>query len=151
MERTGRPGKGSEHAERVSASSATKERLKVILQTMEGTRTVAEACEELSLSATRFQQLRREALQGAAEALEPRKPGRPARTNGESESEAAWRARCRELERALEVAELRERLAREDLAEQKPREEKGGARSKKERRKRRTAKPASKLRSRRAR
>jgi hypothetical protein len=61
----------------LEGSPQTKERLKVILQTVRGELRLHEACQRLGVSPQRFHQLREEALQAALTALEPRPAGRP--------------------------------------------------------------------------
>lgn len=78
MGRRGRPGLGAGHVEGVESSDDTKQRLKVILQTLSGELSVLQACETLGVSEPHFHRLRERALTGAAEALEPRPAGRPA-------------------------------------------------------------------------
>ena len=90
----GRPPDGWKHVERLEGSEAHKHRLRVVLETLSGTRTVEQACEELGVSASRFHELRHEALQGALDGLAPGPPGRPGH-----EDRAADAERLRELER----------------------------------------------------
>jgi transposase-like protein len=112
MERRGRPGLGTEHVERVESSDETKQRLKVILQTLSGELSVVEACEKLGVSEPHFHRLRERALTGAAEALEPRPAGRPAEVVEPTD------ARVAELEEqvAQMTIELRASQVREQIA-----------------------------------
>lgn len=72
-----------------------RERLRLILQTLSGARSIDAACRALRVSPTRFQQLRLQTLQGAVEALEPGRPRRP------REHDAATDARITELQTKL--------------------------------------------------
>ncbi len=108
----GRPPRGAEHAERVAASAETKSRLKTILQTLSGEKSVEEACRELEVTETHFHRLREKALAGAAAALEPKAAGRP-RTEPDRETSemAALKAQVQELKLDLRAAQIREELA----------------------------------------
>lgn len=75
-----RPNKGSAHVAKVQGDEVSKWRVAVILSTMPATRTVAEACHELGIRQTHFDNLRTQALQGAVEGLAPRPIGRPRHT-----------------------------------------------------------------------
>jgi len=98
----GRPPLGSGHVDGLEGPEASKERLRIILETLSGERTVAEACEVLGIGETRYHALRREALSGALEALAPRAPGRPRR------EESPEDRRVKELE--SQVADLEEEI-----------------------------------------
>jgi transposase-like protein len=89
--------------------------VEVIFSTMPATRTVAEACRELGIGPTQFDNLRTLALQGAVERVSPRPIGRPrhATTLTAAEVDDLRRA-VEELQREnallrvqLEVAEVR--------------------------------------------
>lgn len=98
----GRPPLGAGHVDGLDGSESSKERLRNILGTLNGDLTVAQACERLGIGETRYHELRREALSGALEALEPRPPGRPRR------AEPAEEQRIRELE--AQVGDLEEEI-----------------------------------------
>jgi len=108
----GRPPDGVRHVDRLEGPRAQKERLRVILETLTGERSVAEACEVLGVSMARFHALRRQALQGALEALAPRPRGRPAK------DEPAESRRVAELEHELSETQmdLQAALVRTELA-----------------------------------
>jgi hypothetical protein len=74
-----RPNLGSEHVGKVQGDEVSKWRVAVIFSTMPATRTVAEACRELGIGATHFDNLRTQALTGAVDGLLPRPIGRPRR------------------------------------------------------------------------
>jgi len=65
--------------ERIEVSEAARERTKVILLTVCGQWSVQAGFERLGVSRTRFQDLRRRMLDGAAHAVEERPAGRPRR------------------------------------------------------------------------
>lgn len=105
-----RPG-GPEQVERLAASPEAKKRLRVVLETVAGTRSVAEACEELGIGTARFHELREEALAGALASLEPRPPGRPARREEPPPELDRLRREVAELRVDLEASRVRELLA----------------------------------------
>lgn len=87
----------------------------VIFSTMPATRTIAEACRELGIGPTQFDNLRTLALQGAVDRVAPRPTGRPRHETTLTATEVDQLQRSvYELEREnallrtqLEVAELR--------------------------------------------
>jgi len=80
MTRRGRKPTGPQLVERLDGSQHAKTRLKVILETVSGQRTIAEACAELGIHETMFHKLRAVVLQTALDRLEPRPLGRPRQT-----------------------------------------------------------------------
>jgi hypothetical protein len=89
-----------------------KRRLKVILETVSGTRPVADACAELGICEAAFHELRKQALASAVEGLSPRPVGRP-RKDADPEQN-----RIRDLEeqvfhlkKDLQAARIREEIA----------------------------------------
>jgi hypothetical protein len=108
----GRWPTGIDYIDKLDGADATKERLKVILETLTGETRVLEACATLAIRETRFHQLREAALRGALTALEPRPPGRPSRmTTSDAEQIRALQQRVVELEQALHEAQVREEIA----------------------------------------
>lgn len=104
-----RPTKGVDHVDALEGDPIILWRLKVILATLTGQMLVDEACDELDVGPTQFANLRRQALQGALDALEPRPGGRPRKAAADPTVElTALRARNAELERQL--AEMRTRV-----------------------------------------
>jgi transposase len=73
----GRHPAGPNLVEGLDGPEEAKRRLKVILETVAGTRTISEACAELGISEAAFHELRKQALLGAVESLAPRPTGRP--------------------------------------------------------------------------
>lgn len=74
-----RPNKGSLHVAKVRGDAESKRRVEVIFSTMPATRTVAEACHELGIGPTHFDNLRKRAMEGAVERMAPLPTGRPRR------------------------------------------------------------------------
>lgn len=97
----GRPNKGIGHVDNLEVGPAEKARLRAILATISGELSVSEACEMLGIGRARFAELRAVALQGAAEALAPGRPGRPRQRDVEHD------------ELVAELAAENERLGRE--------------------------------------
>jgi len=98
--------------EGLDASEEAKAKLQVILETIAGEITVAEACERLGVSESRFHQLRDETLAIAAGGLEPKPRGRPPKTEEASASEMeALQKRVKDLEEELEFARARTVIA----------------------------------------
>jgi hypothetical protein len=108
----GRHAAGPEYAERLAGSEQACRRMRVVLETIAGTRRVAEACAELGVCPQRFEAIRQEALQAGVAALEPRPAGRPRRGAAAADDEATrLRARVAELEARLQAAAIRAELA----------------------------------------
>jgi transposase-like protein len=107
-----RPPDGLKHVDRLVGPAATKHRLRVILETLTGERSVSEACEELGVGEARFHTLRRQALEGALGGLKPARAGRPRKPP------PAAPTRVERLEQELDdvrmrlwAAEIREEIA----------------------------------------
>ena len=75
----GRPPEGPQHVNRLEGDDEAKRRLRVVLETLSGTKSIEEACDELHVSSSRFHEMRREALQSALDGLAPGASGRPRR------------------------------------------------------------------------
>jgi hypothetical protein len=108
-----RPAMGPDLVHKLSGSEEAKARLKVILETVAGSRTVESACQELGLGRSRFFELRDHVLQAAMADLEPKPRGRPA----ETPDPEALQQRLQELEAEhehlldeLEIAHVREEI-----------------------------------------
>lgn len=86
--------------DRIEGSEEAREKWRVILGTMTGEFTVAEACGRLGISDTRLYQLREEAMEGAVERLEPGQRGRPAKPEPEPENEVE---RLKKANKRLEI------------------------------------------------
>jgi hypothetical protein len=105
-----RKTRGSEHVEGLDGSEQAKGRLREVLRAIAGEITVEEACRALSVSEARFHELRRQALLGAIEALEPKAAGRPPAPRPTAEVEALLREN-EELRFRLEAAQTRTEIA----------------------------------------
>src|SRR5208282_948018 len=77
MARRGRKPTGSNLVEHLEGSERAKARLKAILETLSGARSIPEVCEELGINESMFHRVRSEVLQTALQRLEPRPLGRP--------------------------------------------------------------------------
>lgn len=109
----GRPPKGSDHVNGLEGADAEKKRLRIVLETLSGERSVEQACEELGVSASRFHELRREALQAALDGLAPSPSGRPKRKDPEAD---ASRLDALEGENAELRVELQAAYTRTEIA-----------------------------------
>jgi transposase-like protein len=106
-----RPPEGVGHVDRLEGPEELKRRLRVLLETIVGGVSVAQACEELGVSESRLHELRREALVGALGSLMPKPAGRPITAKTPSEREKELEARIDELEVELQAALVRTELA----------------------------------------
>lgn len=106
----GRPPKGLSHIDSLSGDPESKKRLKVIITTLHGEMSIPEACTQLSLSESRFHEIRQRVLAGMLEGLEPRPPGRPPNPV-ESEEVGALKRRIDFLREELQIARLRTEIA----------------------------------------
>ena len=107
----GRPISGVDLIERLDGPRAMRRRVRIVLATLGGGRTIAQACAELGVGRTQFHALRWRVLDGALEALRPRPRGRPRQLPLESPEMQQLRARIRELEDALKTTALRSEIA----------------------------------------
>lgn len=106
-----RPPEGVGHVDRLDGPEDLKWRLRVLLETIVGSISVTQACEELGVSESRLHELRRQALVGALGALMPKPAGRPATAETATERERNLEARIDELEVDLQAALVRTELA----------------------------------------
>ncbi len=117
MARRGRKPTGANLVEHLEGSERAKMRLKAILETVSGQRTIPDACGELGIQESMFHRVRSEVLQTALDRLEPRPLGRPPLPSSPQD------ARVAELEEEnlkLRV-ELKAAEVRRELAENLPR------------------------------
>ncbi len=112
MTRRGRKPTGTNLVERLDGSERAKIRLKAILETLSGQRSIPEVCEELGIQESMFHRVRGEVLQTALDRLEPRPLGR------RPQEQLPQDARLAELEEEnlrlqmeLKAAEIRRELA----------------------------------------
>ncbi len=97
----------------LDASELARERVTIILLTLTGDWSVADAMERLSISRTRFQDLRRTMLQAALFALEPGRAGRPPRSRDpRKEAMESLRKEIATLEQDLKRTRVQLELAR---------------------------------------
>jgi transposase-like protein len=137
----GRPPLGLGHVDSLPGDDAAKERMRTVLATLTGDLTVSEACERLSVSETRFHDLRRTALEAMLEGLTPKPSGRP-REPEEDEEVQRLRQQNAWLTEELEIARLRTEIAvwkPSLLRPPAPPGKKGGSSSSRKRRRRRDA------------
>lgn len=112
MARRGRKPTGVNLVEGLEGSERAKTRLKAILETLSGQRTIPDACAELGIQETMFHRVRSEVLQTALDRLEPRPLGRPPRQPSLHEGRISdlEEKNC-QLQVELKAAEIRRELA----------------------------------------
>jgi hypothetical protein len=127
----GRPILGVDLIERLDGPRAMRRRVRIVLATLAGTLTIAQACAELGIGRTHFHALRWRVLDGALGALRPRPRGRPRQVDPETLVVQQLQARIRELEVALKTTALRSEiaLAMPHLLDRAGRKKKGARRS----------------------
>jgi hypothetical protein len=107
----GRHPSGPEFVDKLEGLPEAKLRVKVVLETLNGTRRIQEACEQLGIKEARFDQLRIELLQAAVNAAERQPAGRPARESSPAEEKIRQLGeRIAELEADLQAALIRAEL-----------------------------------------
>ena len=107
----GRPPKGPELVAGLEGSAEAKARLRVVLETISGEKTIAEACEELGLEESMVHLLRQRALAAGLKELEAKPRGRPPKEERvEPEALETLRRENEELKAKLRLAELRSEL-----------------------------------------
>jgi transposase-like protein len=108
----GRPPKGSEIVTGHDASVSAKKKVILALKTLAGKLSVKDAAAQMGVSESQFHRVRDQLLDGMLAAAEPKPVGRPPEIpDPASEVERRLRARVRELEDELEIAQVREVLA----------------------------------------
>jgi hypothetical protein len=107
----GRPIIGVDLIERLDGPRALRRDVRIVLATIAGGLTIAQACAALGIGRSRFHALRWRVLAGALDALRPRPRGRPRRVIAESSEVRQLRARIQELEVALRTTALRSEIA----------------------------------------
>jgi transposase-like protein len=98
------------HVHKLDGSERAKQRMTVLLKTLEGQCTVSQACQELGISESHFHALRDQWMQGSLALLEPRPLGRPPRAAPADET-STLRERVAQLEHELALAQLRRDVA----------------------------------------
>ncbi len=123
MARRGRKPTGANLVEHLQGSERAKSRLKAIVETLAGERTIPEVCEELGIHDSMFHRLRSEVLQTALDRLEPRPLGRPSQQPLPQDQQVAeLEAQILRLQMELKGAEVRRELAEQLPRLGKPRE-----------------------------
>jgi len=112
MTRLGRKPTGTKLLDKFPASPRAQARMRAILETLSGQKTIAEACAELGIGEAMFHRIRDHALAAGLDALEPKPIGRP-RTASTAESPivAALEQENQDLKIALRAAEVRGEIA----------------------------------------
>lgn len=105
----GRKPMGAQLVDGLEGSAHAKERLRAILETLAGERTIEAACAQLDVASSYFHKLRGRTLQEMLESLEPRKPGRVAKAP-DLEAIESERTRLTERVRTLERELARSRV-----------------------------------------
>jgi hypothetical protein len=112
MARRGRKPTGANLVEHLDGSQRAKARLKAILQTLSGERSIPEVCDELGIQESMFHRVRGEVLQTALSRLEPRPLGRPPSPPAADDLRAAeLEEENVRLQMELKAAEVRRELA----------------------------------------
>lgn len=108
----GRPPWGSKLVDNLEGSPLAKQRLRLIVQTLQGERTVGDAARELGCNEARFYAMRQRTLQEAVQGLEPRKPGRkPKEVDPKDEKIAELTGELERTRASLHKLDLRLELA----------------------------------------
>jgi transposase-like protein len=112
MARRGRKPTGANLVEHLEGSERAKIRLKAILETVSGQRTIPDVCQELGIRESMFHKMRSEVLQTAIGRLEPRPLGRPPqRPRPEQQRLTELEQENLDLRVELKAAEVRRELA----------------------------------------
>ena len=112
MTRRGRKPTGVNLVEHLEGSQGAKGRLKAIVETLSGQRSIPDVCQELGIHDSMFHRLRTEVLQTALDRLEPRPLGRPPQPPlPQEERVGALEAEVLRLQMELKAAEVRRELA----------------------------------------
>lgn len=112
MTRRGRKPSGAKLLDKFTASPHAQARMRVILETLSGAKTIADACAALGLREAMFHRIRDHALAAGLEALEAKPMGRPRTvTSAEPSRLAALEQEQKDLKMALHTAEVRAEIA----------------------------------------
>ena len=112
MTRRGRKPSGTKLLKKFHATDHAQSRMRAILQTMSGQKTIAEACEELDIGEAMFHRMRDRALAAGLQALEAKPMGRPrTATTAEASRVAELEQQQKDLKMAVHAAELRAEIA----------------------------------------
>jgi len=113
MTRPGRKPTGAKLLDKFTASAHALARMRAIMETLSGAKTIPEVCAELEIGEAMFHRIRAEAMQAALEALEPKPMGRPcvATTTPLPATAAALEQENYDLKIRLRAAEVRAEIA----------------------------------------
>jgi transposase-like protein len=108
----GRTPEGPGLADRLDGPDEAKKRLKVILETISGGRTIEDAAREIGVRPARFHELRKQVLEAGLAALEPKPAGRPREETAAPDPRVAeLEAKLRDLTIEVKAAHVREQIA----------------------------------------
>lgn len=108
----GRPPMGAALVEKISGSAPAKDRVKAILETVSGQKSIPEACEKLGMGEAAFYKLRDQVLEAAVARLEPKPAGRPRKEEPEETDEIRKLKReVQDLRVSLRASQIREEIA----------------------------------------
>jgi transposase-like protein len=108
----GRPPEGPGLADRLEGPEEAKKRLRAILETISGERTIEDAANSIGVRPARFHELRKEALEGALSALAPKPAGRPREVVDEVDPRVAeLEEQIRQITIDIKAAKVREQIA----------------------------------------
>ena len=108
MTRRGRKPLALDHISHLDGSEHAKQRMTILLRTLQADCDVAEACDGMQLSESQFHTIRHQWLQRSLQLLEPRTPGRPRKQRGpESERVEQLEREVRDLQRELALTRAR--------------------------------------------
>lgn len=112
MPQRGRKPSGTKLLDKFTASPRAQTRMRVILETLSGQKTIAEACGELGIGEAMFHRIREQALAAALQALEAKPMGRPRTARSVPASQwAGLEQEQKDLKIALHTAEVRAEIA----------------------------------------
>jgi hypothetical protein len=112
MTRRGRKPTGTKLLDKFTASPRAQARMRAILETVSGQKTIPEACAELEIGEAMFHRIRAEAMAAALGALEPKPMGRPrTATTAPSSVVAGLEQENQDLKVELRAAEVRAEIA----------------------------------------
>jgi hypothetical protein len=108
----GRPANSSTIVAHLTGSAQGRQRLNLMLQTLEGQVPIPQAAAKLGVGRSRFCLQRQKMLQAALESLEPKPRGRPPlEISAEQQQIAQLQAQVQALKIDLKAAQIREELA----------------------------------------
>lgn len=107
----GRKPAGLDIIDSVEGSVYAKNRVRVILETLSGKRSIDVACQELGIGRSRFHELRKQLVESMVEEFEPKPAGRPAPPKKDDEQLEQMREELLATRMALKAAEVREEIA----------------------------------------